>query len=122
MKRSLLAVAVGLVLPAAAAAQDFPAGKWTGSVTPPGEMTVPVTYDVAVASDSITIMLHAGEHGSFPTQNVKLAEGQLTFSFTPGPTVDCALTRREDGSWAGQCTEGGGSPADIVMTPPKKDG
>ena len=125
MKRILAAMAVAaLAIPAAAAAQAnaFPAGKWTGTVTPPGEAVTAITFDVTVADDSIGITLNAGEHGSFVTQNVKVADGKLTFTFFPGPEVNCSLTKGEDSSWSGECLDPDGDSAQITMQPPKPEG
>ena len=51
---------------------------------------------------------------------MKLTDDVLTFWFTPGPRVDCTLTRREDGAFAGSCRDSGGGDASMVMVPPKK--
>ena len=125
MKRILAAMAVAaLAIPAAAAAQanTLPAGKWTGTVTPPGEAVTAITFDVTVAGDSIGITLNAGEHGTFVTQNVKVADGKLTFTFFPGPEVNCTLTKGEDSSWSGECLDPDGDAAQITMQPPKSEG
>ena len=45
----------------------------------------------------------------------------LTFWFTPGPRVECKLTRRDDGSFEGPCLNPAGQEARMLMTPPKKD-
>ncbi len=120
LKRVAQTAALLVLLPLAASAQEkIEAGKWTGTVTPPGEATVNVTYDVTVKGDTIGITLNAGEHGSFVVEEVKLVDGKLTFSFTPGPRIACTLNKKPDGSFAGQCTDGQ-QPADMVMMPPKK--
>ncbi|MGH7460331.1 MAG: hypothetical protein ACREMA_04795 [Longimicrobiales bacterium] len=107
------------VLPAQA--QKLEPGKWTGSVTSPGEQTaMPVTFDVTLKGDTIGITVSAGEHGSFTFSEVKLADNTLTFWFSPGPRVDCKLARREDGAFAGACTDTQGGVATMVMVPPRK--
>ena len=120
LKRAVQALALLVLFPVAASAQKLEAGKWTGVVTPPGEGTVNVTFDVAMKGDTIAITLNAAEHGSFVLEEVKLVEKKLTFQFSPGPLVKCALDRQPDGSFSGQCTDGSESPAQMVMTPPKK--
>lgn len=117
------AAAALLVLPAAASAQTaqpvMPVGLWTGTVTPPMAETTPVTFDVKSSNDTITIDIDAGDHGKFPASDVVFSGTRLTFAFTPGPTVQCVLNKKDDGSFAGECTEGDGNAAQITMVPPK---
>ena len=112
-------------LSAAAAAQSTPAklptGTWTGSVTPPGQEQVAVSFDVAAQNDTFSITINAGGHGTFKADGIKVEPGRLVFSFTPGPVVVCVLTQKEDASYAGDCTEDDGSAAQIVLVPPKKE-
>src|SRR5262245_25271077 len=119
MKTLLRLLALLAVFPVAASGQKIQVGQWTGTVTPPGEATLNVTYDVSMKGDTILIKFNAAEHGSFDLEEVKLADGKLTFHFTPGPRIDCTLNKKDDGSFAGQCTDGS-QPADMVMLPPKK--
>ena len=120
LKHAVRALALLAIVPIAVSAQKLEPGKWTGTVTPPGEGVVNVTYDVAMKGDTLTITLNAAEHGSFPLQEVKLVDKKLTFFFTPGPRIECALDRKDDGSFAGKCGDGSGENADMVMLPPKK--
>lgn len=118
----LLSAALPLLAAVPADAQKLEPGKWTGTVTPPGEeATVQVTYDVAMKGDTIGITINAGEHGSFSASEVKLTDATLTFWFMPGPRVDCTLTRREDGAFQGPCTDAEGGVASMLMVPPKKE-
>jgi hypothetical protein len=71
--------------------------------------------------DTIGITVNAGEHGSFTFSDVKLTDKGLTFWFMPGPRVECALTRLEDGAFAGPCRDPEGGIATMVMIPPKKE-
>jgi hypothetical protein len=124
MTKLVMAIAVALPLFAnagIAAAQQIEAGKWTGSVTPPGEGRVDVTFDVTLKADTIGITLSVAEHGSFPMSDVKLSDRTLTFWFAPGPRVDCTLTRRDDGAFDGNCKDSEGGDALMTMVPPKKD-
>ena len=119
----LLAAALSalLLVPAWAAAQSLQPGKWTGTAAPPdGE--VAITFDVKVSGDTIAITLDAGEHGSFKLEDVKLVEKKLTFWFIPGPKVACELNRRDDQSFAGNCTADDGEVVPMTMIPPKKEG
>lgn len=110
----------------AATAQEAPAkiatGTWTGSVTPPGQERVDVSFDVTSKNDTISITINAGGHGTFKAEDIKFETTRLVFSFTPGPKVLCVLTRKDDTSFAGDCTEDSGDVAQIVMIPPKKEG
>ena len=64
-----------------------------------------VTYDVTMYGDTIGITVNAGEHGSHRFNDVKVNDKTLTFWFTPGPRVECTLTRGEDGAFAGTCRD-----------------
>jgi hypothetical protein len=119
-KLVVLALAALSAAPAVAAAQKLEAGKWTGRVLPPDGASTDVTYDVTVKGDTIGITVSAGEHGTFTFNEVKLADNKLTFSFQPGPLVKCALARRPDGAFEGECTDEGGGVAQMLMVPPKK--
>jgi len=113
--------ALPLLIGLPAQAQKLEPGKWTGTVTPPGEQTaMPVTFDVTLKGDTIGITVSAGEHGSFTFSDVKLADKALTFWFSPGPRVDCSLTRGDDGVFSGPCKDTQGGVASMVMVPPKK--
>ena len=124
MKRFVMMVSAALPLLAvdAAHAQQLEPGRWTGTVLAPGEQqALEVSYEVTLRSDTIDIRVNAGSHGSFAFSDVKLADKTLTFWFTPGPRVDCSLTRREDGAFAGSCRDPQGGVASMVMIPPKKE-
>ena len=80
MKKIALVLSAALPLLAfvPAEAQKLEPGKWTGTVTPPGEQTtLAVTYDVTVKGDTISITVNAAEHGSHPFSDVKLADSVL---------------------------------------------
>lgn len=118
--RPLLVVACALVLPAAAHAQKLQTGRWTGRVTTPNGEITDITADVTMANDTAKMTIDAGAHGSFQIADVKFDGTTITFSFQPGPIVDCTLKKQEDGSFSGQCIEeGGGGAADMVLNPPK---
>ncbi|HUF49651.1 MAG TPA: hypothetical protein VMN60_02380 [Longimicrobiales bacterium] len=123
MKKWAFAIAALLLLGAfdTGAAQQLEAGKWTGTVTPPGGGTMDVTFDVTLKADTIGITVTAGENGSFSFSDVKLNDRTLTYWFMPGPRVDCTLTRREDGAYEGPCRDDSGGEARMLMVPPKKE-
>lgn len=124
MNRCAMVLAAALPLLAVdwAQAQTLEPGKWTGTVLAPGEQqALEVSYDVTLRADTIDIKVNAGNHGSFSFNEIKLADKTLTFWFTPGPRVDCILSRREDGAFAGSCRDPQGGNASMVMIPPKKE-
>lgn len=102
-------------------AQRLETGKWTGTVTPPGELIgMPVEYEVTFKGDTLGITVNAGDHGTFTFNEVKLDDKVLTFWFRPGPRVDCTLTRDEVGTFSGPCSDSEGGIARIVMVPPDR--
>jgi hypothetical protein len=117
----ILAAAI-LAVPAAGAAQKLEPGTWSGTVTPPDEPTVQVTNVVKVSGDTTSIQLHAGEHGTFLFNEVKIVSDKLTFHWCPGGggRLNCTLTRRADAAWAGSCLDPEGRAGQLVMVPPKK--
>ncbi|HUP89630.1 MAG TPA: hypothetical protein VM100_09775 [Longimicrobiales bacterium] len=98
----------------------LPVGQWTGTVTPPDGQTVSVTYDVTSKNDTTKLTINAGQHGSFEATGIKFDGTTISFSFSPGPQVNCTLKKQEDGSFSGQCLDDGGTGAAMVMAPPKK--
>jgi hypothetical protein len=115
-----------LALPLAASAQTaapvkLAVGTWTGTVTPPNEpQPMNITYEVSYKADTLAITLVAGDHGSFPLNELEVTDTKISFSFTPGPKVVCALAAK-DGGYAGDCTDDGGNVVPMTMTPPAKD-
>ena len=124
--RRILAIALfAIALPMTATAQDAPpaklvTGTWTGVVTPP-DGSVEVTYEVSYKGDTLTIVLTAGGHGIFTLNDVEHTATKLSFTFTPGPTVVCALKPNAEGGYAGDCTDDGGLAVPMTMVPPAKD-
>lgn len=122
-KQPILLLAGLIATPAALGAQRLESGTWSGTVTPPGEAAVPVTYAVRQTTDSLSITITANGIGSFPLRNVKIADGKMTFDWSPGDAfASCQLTRREDGSWGGACQDNNGGMGAMTMVPPKKPG
>lgn len=122
MRKFALLVTAALLMFGAgpAAAQSMAAGQWTGVVTEPDGDRTDVVYDVTVNADTIAIVARPGGRGHFPFSDIKLVdENTLTFWFTPGPRIDCTLTRREDGAFEGDCLNPRGQKAHMVMEPPK---
>lgn len=118
----VFAAVLPLVAVSSAQAQKLEPGKWSGTVTPPGEVLgMEVTYDVTMQGDTLGITVNAGEHGTFAFREVKLNDKTLTFWFTPGPRVDCTLTGNAEGVFSGPCLDSEGGKASMIMVPPKKE-
>lgn len=122
LRAAALACLTLSAVPQAARAQNAPAklatGAWTGTVSPPGEPTLSITYDVSYAGDTLQIRINAGEHGQFTVRELSHTATRISFSFTPGPDVVCALDLNDEGVYAGDCTDDGGTPVAMTMTPP----
>ena len=119
-KPLVLACLFLLALPAAIKAQKIDSGQWTGTVTAPSGETIDVTFDVTSTDDATKITVNAGANGSFEFQEVKVLKDRLTFSFSPGPTVNCTLMLGEDRSYKGDCVDPNGEKGVMRMVPPKK--
>lgn len=122
MRTALAALAVCAVTFASTASahgQSLKPGTWTGTIAPPGSEPFDVTYDVVFEGDSLTITVHAPP-GDRPFHDIEVSENELTFWFEPGPPVNCVLAKQEDGSYAGDCLDDGGSAGHLTMVPPKE--
>ena len=111
---------LGLAVPSLCAAQSLKAGKWTGSAVPPEQDEVALTFDVTGSSDSLGIVIHAGEHGDFIAVGGHYTDKTIFFTFEPGIPVHCALKENEEGTYAGDCLGDDGSVATMKMIPPKE--
>jgi hypothetical protein len=108
-----------LILPLSVQAQELASGTWTGLVVPPDNENLDVTYTVATVNDTLQITMHVPEHGDMVFSNVRFEEGDLKFSWQPGPIVHCVMKAKEGGEYNGECTDEGGDPGYMVMTPPE---
>ncbi len=100
-------------------------GRWTGALTPMNhpDMANPVQYDVSYDGDVLTLLLIGPDGDSVRTDNPRLVEDTLFFTFDePEEDVrlDCALGRRSaaEGGFAGRCTDPTGQWARFTMNPP----
>ena len=100
------------------AAQELEQGTWTGTISPPDDGDpVAVTYEVGETNGSLSIVMSAPLiQPPMVFSDVKLEGDELTFWWEPCVRVDCALLRREDGSFQGMCTEGTGPAGEGVLT------
>ena len=101
-------------------AQGLKTGTWSGTIAPPGDVATDITYDVSYDEGALSITINIPEMGgSLSASDISLDGETLSFSFTPGPQVDCNLQRQEDGSFAGDCSPGGGEAGHLTMVPPE---
>ena len=99
-------------------------GTWTGTMSPPGNQSVGVSYEVAETDGALSIVMSASEVGmSFPLNDVSLDGDTLTFWWAPGDRVECTLLQQENGSFEGTCTDGGANgEGTLTMRPPSAPG
>lgn len=116
----LLAFPVAASAQAPAAAPKLATGQWTGTVSPPDGSVVAVTFDVATTNDTLHIMINAAEHGNFAAEDIKVDASSVSFAFTPGPHVVCVLNKKDDASYAGNCSDDSGTAVPMTMVPPAK--
>ena len=100
-------------------AQELTSGTWTGTMSPPGGGSLAVSYEVDVSDGALSIVMSANGQ-SLSLNEVALDGDALTFWWEPGTRVNCRLLRREDGSFAGTCSEGTGADGEgtLTMVPP----
>ena len=120
LKRLILYLGVLVICNSRLDAQSLPVGIWTGSVAPTGEPPLPLTFEVSISGDSISILMRSGGRGDFLVNQAKLAGDTLTFSFEPGTLVHCTLVKRADASYGGECAGEDDLRAEMVMIPPAK--
>jgi len=114
-----LALLCTLLLTPHTQAQTLEAGTWTGKITPPDGQTLDITYEVAVANDSLRISMVIPEMGTFPFEDIRLEEDVLTFFWEPGEPLGCNLQRGDDGIFKGECSDIEGTTGQLTMVPPK---
>ena len=108
-------IAIGLTV----YAQELETGTWSGTLTPPGDAAMDITYDVSYDEGELSITINIPEMGgSLSASDISVDGETLSFSFAPGPQVDCDLQRQEDGSFAGDCSPGGGESGHMTMVAP----
>lgn len=103
-----------------ASAQTLQPGTWTGALTPPGGADVPVTFEVGETAGALSIVMNEPQMGGIDFSDVRLEGNELTFWWEPGVRVDCTLTRNEDMSFGGICSDGRGADGQgvLLMRPP----
>ena len=120
IKRLVLTLGIMVLCHSTLAAQSLSSGIWTGTATPPGEEPLPLTYDVGVSGDSISILIRTSDRGDYPASDTRLAGDTLTFKFMPALGAECSLVKQGDGSFVGDCLSEGGMSMTLVMKPPAK--
>jgi hypothetical protein len=117
----LAAAALGLAATAPLCAQTLPAGKWSGTMAPPSSEGVAVSFDVAGIDDSLVITMTGPDGRQIPFGAIRVESGKLEFQWSPGnTTVQCELTKQDDGTYRGPCTDTEGMTGQLAMVPPPK--
>jgi len=109
-------VLVAMWAATSAGAQELEPGAWTGTLTPPGGAGVPVTYEVGDTNGALSIVMNNPQLGDITFNEPQLEGDELTFWFEPGTRVDCTLTRKDDRSFDGSCSDGRGADGQGVLT------
>ncbi|HEY7684570.1 MAG TPA: hypothetical protein VH833_00560 [Gemmatimonadales bacterium] len=117
----ILVIVTALAAPVTLPAQNLPAGTWTGTMSPPTDAAVPVTFEVSGSGDSLAISMVLPTGQRAPFNELRLADGKLLFQWAAGPTiVKCDLAKQESGGFKGPCTDSEGMTGQIEMVPPTK--
>ncbi len=116
-----LVIFAALAAPATLPAQTLLAGTWTGTMSPPSDSPVAVTYEVAGSGDSLAVTMVLPNGMRAPFSEVRMADGKLLFQWAAGPTiVKCELAKQESGGFRGPCTDSEGMTGQMEMVPPTK--
>ena len=116
-----LAIAAAFAAPVTLPAQSLAAGTWTGTMRPPGNDSVAVTFEVSGSGDSLAVTMLLPNGIRAPFSELRLAEGKLMFQWAAGDTtVKCDLAKQESGGFRGPCTDSEGMTGQIEMVPPTK--
>ncbi len=102
-------------------AQELEQGTWTGTLTPPPGIEVPVTFEVGGTDGALSIVMSAPlVEPPMVFNDVKLDGDELTFWWAPDIRLDCRLLRKQDGSFEGPCSDGSGPAGEgiLKMLPP----
>ncbi len=98
MKRMLagLGISTGLAMlvTASVSAQELEPGTWTGTMSPPGNESVSVSYEVGETDGALSIVMSATGR-SISLNEVALDGDELTFWWEPGPRVDASNRHRD---------------------------
>lgn len=116
---ALALLAVWAVVPAGA--QELPRGTWTGTMTPPGGPSIPVTYEIGESGGALSVTMRSAQvEGEIAFNDVQIDGSELTFWWEPGVRVDCTLVRTAAGGFEGGCSDGSGSGGEgrLTMVPP----
>jgi hypothetical protein len=97
-------------------------GKWTGTITPPSNEAIDIEFNVTMAADTMKIELSIPVVGvTTPLTGIKLEEKKISFDFDAGGNIiACKLDKKDDGTYAGTCTDASGAGGSMTMVPPKK--
>jgi hypothetical protein len=88
-------------------------------MAPPSSESVSVSFDLTGLDDSLSITMSGPNGRQIPFSAIRLESGTLRFQWSPGnTTVQCELTRQDDGSYRGPCTDTQGLTGQIAMVRP----
>ena len=119
----MIALAAVFLLAPALAAQELPAGTWTGSITQPDGSSYDVGYEVSDDDGALAISLvpprdSGADDQRLPFEDVRISSESLSFTMNMGMEIKCILEPTPGGAWAGTCTDDGGLEGQMVMVPP----
>ncbi len=118
MRTTLLLAAFLILTVGLTQAQTLQEGAWTGTAVTPEGQTFGLTYNVSHSDSVLSIMLDVEGQGTFPLNDVGLADGELSFSFEAGNFLTCVLTQQDDGGFEGECLADDGTSGQLTMMPP----
>lgn len=119
--QAVVAIAAALVGVSTLSGQSLQAGSWSGTMTPPNESAVEVTFQVTGSGDSLAITMVLPGQGSTPFSQIRWEGGKLLFQWHAGDLlVKCELTQQESGGYRGPCTDDKGMTGQIDMLPPRR--
>ena len=92
-------------------------GTWAGTTLLPDGSAHRTDFDIAIENGELTITYRSIQ-GPLPLADISLDGDTLSYTFSAGVLVRCAVQRQDDGSYTGECTTGNGETGQHTMTPP----
>lgn len=94
-------------------------GVWVGSLGRTGGPPTATRFDVAVVDNAITITLHVPGARKVHVEELRLTEGELSFSWTPSLSrYECQLSGDGHSGYEGTCVSAEGTHIGIRLMPP----
>ena len=107
-------------LPSAASAQTLPTGEWTGELTWSNAEPVTLTATIETCAEGLKIRLLSNDERYQTNDTIISQSGPVEFvihNIQRGYTLDCSLSRQDNGSLSGSCASGS-SRARVTLRPP----